>query len=175
VSGLDVDSPQGDKKILEILRRMGADVTINGTEIAVKKNRLFGTMVDAGDIPDLVPIISVLAACCEKGVTHIINAERLRIKESDRIQSVFNMLDTVGVAVSETDDGLVIWSDNELIGRVVNGYNDHRIVMSAAILSSECSLPVDITDYKAVEKSYPHFFNDFNSLGGNANVINDGK
>lgn len=175
VTGLDVNSPQGDKKILEILRRMGADVTINGTEITVKKNRLFGTIVDASDIPDLVPIISVLAACCEKGATHIINAERLRIKESDRIQSVFNMLDTVGAAVSETDDGLVIWSDNEMVGRVVEGYNDHRIVMSAAILSSECSLPVDITDYKAVEKSYPHFFNDFNSLGGNANVINDRK
>lgn len=175
VAGLDVNSPQGDKKILEILRRMGAEVTVNGTEITVKRNRLFGTVVDAGDIPDLVPIISVVAAACEKGVTHIINAGRLRIKESDRIQSVFNMLDTVGTAVSETDDGLVIWGDNELVGRTVEGCNDHRIVMSAAILSCECSLPVDITDYKAVEKSYPHFFNDFNSLGGNSNVINDGK
>ncbi len=175
VAGLDVNSPQGDKKILEILRRMGANVTVDGNEITVKKNRLFGTIIDAKDIPDLVPIISVLAACCEKGVTHIINASRLRLKESDRIQSVFQMLDRVGAIVSETDDGLVIWSDNELIGRVIDGYNDHRIVMSAAILSSECSLPVDITDYKAVEKSYPHFFSDFNSLGGNANVINDGK
>ena len=175
VSGLDINSPQGDKKILEVLRRMGADVNVDGSEITVKKNRLFGTIVDARDIPDLVPIISVLGACCEKGVTHIINAGRLRLKESDRIQSVFNMLDRVGVAVSETDDGLVIWSDNEMVGKVIEGYNDHRIVMSAAILSSECSLPVDITDYKAVEKSYPHFFEDFNSLGGNANVINDGK
>ena len=175
VSRLDVNSPQGDKKILEILRRMGAEVTVDGTDITVKRNRLFGTVVDAGDIPDLVPVISVVAAACEKGVTHIINAGRLRIKESDRIQSVFSMLNEVGAAVSETDDGLVIWSENELVGRVVDGCNDHRIVMSAAVLSCECSLPVDITDYKAVEKSYPHFFNDFNSLGGNANVINDGK
>ena len=175
VSGLDVNSPQGDKKVLEILRRMGADVTVDGKDITVKKNRLFGTIMDARDMPDLVPIISVLGACCEKGTTHIINGSRLRLKESDRIQSTFNMLDRVGVAVSETDDGLVIWSDNEMVGKVIDSCNDHRIVMSAAILSCECSLPVDIKDYKAVEKSYPHFFEDFNSLGGNANVINDGK
>ena len=175
VSGLDVNSPQGDKKILEVLRRMGAQVTVEGNDITVKKNRLFGTIVDARDVPDLVPIISVLGACCEKGTTHIINGSRLRLKESDRIKSTFNMLDRVGVAVSETDDGLVIWSDNEMVGKVVEGYNDHRIVMSAAILSSECVLPVDITDYNAVEKSYPHFFEDFNRLGGNANVINDGE
>ena len=175
VSGLQIDSPQGDKKILEILRRMGADVTVDGENITVKKNRLFGTIIDAKDIPDLVPIISVLAANCEKGVTHIINASRLRLKESDRIQSVFQMLDAVGAAICETDDGLVIWGDNELVGKVIDSYNDHRIVMAAAILSSECSLPVDIVNYKAVEKSYPQFFNDFNSLGGKANVINDGK
>lgn len=175
VCGLDVNSPQGDKKILDILKRMGADVEINGTEITVKRNKLFGTVVDARNIPDLVPIISVVGACCEKGATHIINAQRLRLKESDRIQSVFGMLDRVGVAVSETDDGLIIWSDNEMVGKVIDSYNDHRIVMSTAILSCECSLPVDITDYKAVEKSYPHFFEDFNSLGGRANVINDGK
>lgn len=175
VSGLNVNSPQGDKKILEVLRRMGADITIDGDEITVKKKRLFGTIVDARDVPDLVPIISVLGACCEKGTTHIINGSRLRLKESDRIQSTFNMLDRVGAAVSETDDGFVIWSDNEMVGKVIEGYNDHRIVMSSAILSCECTLPVDITDYKAVEKSYPHFFEDFNSLGGNANVINDGE
>lgn len=175
VTGLDVNSPQGDRKILEILRRMGAVVEVNGDEITVRKNRLFGTVIDAGDIPDLVPIVSVLGACCEKGVTHIINGSRLRLKESDRIKSTFQMLDRVGAAVSETDDGLVIWGDNEMVGRAIDSFNDHRIVMAAAILSCECSLDVDIKDYKAVEKSYPHFFDDFNSLGGNANVINDGK
>ncbi len=175
VVGIDVNSPQGDRKILDILRRMGAVVEIDGNEITVKKNRLFGIVVDAGDIPDLVPIVAVMGACCEKGVTHIVNGSRLRLKESDRIQSTFQMLDRVGVAVSETDDGLVIWGDNEMVGRVIDSFNDHRIVMATAILSCECSLDVDIKDYKAVEKSYPHFFDDFNNLGGNANVINDGK
>lgn len=175
VTGLDINSPQGDKKILDVLRRMGADVSVNGTEITVKKNKLMGTFVDASDIPDAVPIISVMASMCDKGVTHITNAQRLRLKESDRIQSVAGMLNSVRAAVSETDDGLVIWGENELVGGRVEGYNDHRIVMSAAILSCLCSIPVDITDYKAVEKSYPNFFEDFNSLGGDSNVINDGK
>ncbi len=175
VSGLNANSAQGDKKILDILKRMGASVQINNDEITVKKNKLMGTMVNGGDIPDLVPIVSVMGAMCDKGVTHIVNASRLRLKESDRIATTEALLSKVGAAVSETDDGLVIWGENELIGGRVEGANDHRIVMSAAILSCLCALPIDIVGAEAVEKSYPHFFEDFNSLGGKANVINDGK
>ena len=175
VSGLNINSTQGDKKILDILKRMGASVQINNDEITVKKNKLMGTMVNGGDIPDLVPIVSVVGAMCDKGVTHIINASRLRLKESDRIATTEALLTKVGAAVSETDDGLVIWGENDLIGGRVEGANDHRIVMSAAILSCLCALPVDIVGAEAVEKSYPQFFEDFNSLGGKANVINDGK
>lgn len=174
VSGLNINSTQGDKKILDILKRMGASVEVND-EITVKKNKLMGTMVNGGDIPDLVPIVSVMGAMCDKGVTHIVNASRLRLKESDRIATTEALLTKVGAAVSETDDGLVIWGENDLIGGRVEGANDHRIVMSAAILSCLCALPVDIVDAEAVNKSYPHFFEDFNSLGGKANVINDGK
>ena len=175
VSGLDINSTQGDKKILDILKRMGASVEINGDEITVKKNKLMGTMVNGGDIPDLVPVVSVMGAMCDKGVTHIVNASRLRLKESDRIATTESLLSKVGAAVSETDDGLVIWGENDLIGGRADGANDHRIVMSAAIFSSLCALPVDIVGAEAVSKSYPHFFEDFNSLGGKANVINDGK
>ena len=174
VSGLNINSTQGDKKILDILKRMGASVEVND-EITVKKNKLMGTMVNGGDIPDLVPIVSVMGAMCDKGVTHIVNASRLRLKESDRIATTEALLTKSGAAVSETDDGLVIWGENNLIGGRVDGANDHRIVMSAAILSCLCALPVDIVGAEAVEKSYPHFFEDFNRLGGKANVINDGK
>ena len=174
VSGLNINSTQGDKKILDILKRMGASVEVND-EITVKKSKLMGTMVNGGDIPDLVPIVSVMGAMCDKGVTHIVNASRLRLKESDRIATTEALLTKAGAAVSETDDGLVIWGENDLIGGRVEGANDHRIVMSAAILSCLCALPVDIVGAEAVNKSYPHFFEDFNSLGGKANVINDGK
>lgn len=172
VEGLDINSPQGDKAILNVLRRMGADVQISGTEITVKKNKLNGITVDAADIPDAVPIISVVASVCE-GETQIINAGRLRIKESDRIKAIVNMLASLGGKAEETADGLIIKGKESLIGGTADGCNDHRIVMSAAVLSNFCKSSVEITDAQAVEKSYPHFFNDFNRMGGNANVIND--
>lgn len=167
VTDLDINSPQGDKAILNVLKAMGADVKINGTQITVKRNSLNGVTVDANDIPDLVPIISVVAtACC--GDTKIINAGRLRIKESDRIKSVCQMITSVGGKTEETADGMIIYGGARLCGGTVNGFNDHRIVMSSSILSSLCQNGVEITDYKAVEKSYPHFFEHFNKMGGNA-------
>lgn len=175
VTGLDINSPQGDKEIINILKKIGADVEVTDAGITVKANRLTGLCVDGSDIPDAVPITAALAAMCQKGVTHFVNSARLRLKESDRIKSVCEMLTAVGAAASETDDGLVVWSDNQLIGGRVEGHNDHRIVMSAAILSCGCALPIDIIGAEAVEKSYPDFFKDFNSLGGKADVINDGK
>ncbi len=172
VTDLDINSPQGDKEILNVLSSMGADVQISGTKITVKKKELKGITVDASDIPDAVPIISVVATACQ-GDTKIINAQRLRIKESDRIKSVVNMLNAVGGNAEETDDGMIIHGIGKLQGGIVNGYNDHRIVMSASILSTLCKDNVEITEFKAVEKSYPNFFEDFNKLGGNANVLND--
>ncbi len=172
VTGLDVNSPQGDKKILDVLTSMGADVEIADNEITVKKNKLNAVIVDANDIPDAVPAISVVASV-SKGETKIINAGRLRIKESDRIKSVVEMLNAVGGCAEETDDGLVVKGKTDLQGGVVNGYNDHRIVMSASILSTLCKEGVVISDSNAVKKSYPDFFADFNKMGGNANVIND--
>lgn len=175
VKGLNMNSPQGDKKILEVLKRIGADVKTDGDSVSVKRNKLVGTIVDASDIPDLVPVISVLAALCDMGATHIVNAERLRLKECDRLAAMNETITNAGGFVSETDDGMIVWSDNFLTGGTFNGFNDHRVVMSAAIMSIGCSAEVDIMGAEAVNKSYPTFFEDFNSLGGKADVINDGK
>ncbi len=172
VTDIDINSPQGDKKIIDILSSMGADVTIGENEITIKKNQLSGVTVDASDIPDAVPILSVVATACT-GDTKIFNAGRLRIKESDRIKSVVDMLLSVGADAEETPDGIIIHGGKSLVGGTVKGYNDHRIVMSASMLSSLCEKDVIITDSNAVEKSYPDFFADFNKMGGNANVLND--
>ncbi len=174
VTDLDMNSPQGDRKIIDVLKNMGADVQIKGTEITIKKNKLNGITVDASDIPDAVPIISVVATACT-GDTKIINAQRLRIKESDRIKSVVEMINSVGGSAVETDDGLIIHGGKQLKGGSVNGYNDHRIVMSASVLSMLCENDVTISDSNAVEKSYPDFFKDFNKMGGNSDVLNDRK
>ena len=113
VTDLDINSPQGDRKILDVLKSMGADVFVNGNEITVKKNKLNAIIVNASDIPDLVPIISVVATACN-GETRIVNAGRLRIKESDRIKSVVDMLNSVGAEAKETDNGIIINGKKEL-------------------------------------------------------------
>ena len=173
VTDLDINSPQGDKKILDVLKNMGADIAVSGNDITVKADKLSGTTVDASDIPDLVPIISVTAAL-SSGETQIKNAGRLRLKECDRLAAVYDMLTAVGISVNQTEDGLIIKGGSPTGGKV-SGCNDHRMVMSASILSLFCSEPITVTDAQAVEKSYPSFFEDFNSLGGNASVIDNGK
>ena len=146
VTELDNESNQGDKAIVKLLKELP-------------------TAIDAADIPDLVPILSIAAAVAN-GVTTIYNAGRLRIKESDRIQSTYEMLRNLGVNVEKKPDGLTVHGGNRLKGGVISSYNDHRIAMSAAIASHFCNEPIIIKDAKAVEKSYPRFFDDFQMLGG---------
>ena len=164
VDNLALNSIQGDKKILDILLQFGAKIENKGNSAHISKGNLKGIKVDASDIPDLVPIICVLA-CCANGKTVIKNAGRLRIKESDRIKSVVEMITSLGGNAKETDDGIVI-EGSKLSGGVVNSYNDHRIAMSATIASLVCENQVEIIDAQSVEKSYPSFYNDFIKLGG---------
>lgn len=164
VSGLSSDSPQGDKAISEIIRcfsryNIGTtdayNITANDDE----------TIIDASEIPDLVPVISVLASLTP-GTSRIVNAERLRIKESDRLKTTCAMLTALGGDVTETEDGLIINGKESLSGGTVDGAGDHRIVMSAAIAATCCTKPVHITGAQAVNKSYPRFFDDYMMLGG---------
>ena len=127
--------------------------------------KLGGIDIDAADIPDLVPIMAAVAAVAE-GKTTIYNAERLRLKESDRLKTVSETLNILGADVSETDDGLVINGKPELVGGTVNASGDHRIAMMAAIAALRCKNEVIIENAEAVNKSYPAFFEDYNRLSG---------
>lgn len=164
VSNLNFNSPQGDKKIIDILREFGAEVSVNKDIATVKHSNLHGIKVDASDIPDLVPIICAVA-CNADGETVITNAERLRIKESDRIKSVVEMITKLGGKIKETADGMIV-TGNLILGGEVNSCNDHRIAMTAAVLSSIAEKPIKIIQAEAVNKSYPHFFDDFKILKG---------
>ena len=144
VDGLNYNSLQGDMNIL---------------------NAKALTQIDASEIPDLVPILAVLA-CARKGKTVIYNAERLRIKESDRLETVRKSLSSLGADIEETADGLIINGTGSLNGGECESFNDHRIAMSCAIASCLCKNNVIIKDAQAVNKSYPKFFKDFESLGG---------
>ena len=160
VCGLDTSSAQGDREILNILKRMGASISRSDDGITVTPGDLFGIEIDASQIPDIVPVISVVASVA-LGKTRIYNASRLRLKESDRIESTCKMLTALGADITETPDGLIIHGKSRLSGGVVSSYNDHRIAMSAAIASLVCKNPVTVEGIEAVNKSYPSFLSDF--------------
>lgn len=170
VTALDTDTAQGDSKIVPLLQRFGARAETNGSHATVSPHILSGVTIDAAEIPDLVPVLSVMA-CAAVGTTKIINAARLRIKESDRLQTIAESLNALGGKVSELPDGLIIEGTGRLRGGVVNSFNDHRIAMALSIASTICTGDVIIRDAAAVEKSYPKFFEDFKRLGGKADVI----
>ena len=160
VQGLDQNSRQGDKEILSVLEKMGSDIILDSDGITVNPSHLHGIEIDASNIPDLVPILAVAASVAE-GETKIFGAARLRIKESDRIESVCATLSSLGADIRATDDGMIIRGKKSLLGGEVDSYNDHRIAMSAAIASLVCDGAVKITRFEAINKSYPTFAENF--------------
>ena len=162
-TGLDIHSRQGDRAMLDILARFGASIEISNFAVTVSKGELRGIEIDAGDIPDLVPILSVVAAAA-KGETVIRNAGRLRGKESDRLAAATSVLSELGTDIKETKDGLIIHGGIRLKGGTVSSWRDHRIAMSAAIAAVLCDGPVIIQDAGAVNKSYPGFFDERSKL-----------
>lgn len=166
ITGLDFNSLQGDKKVAKILAEFGAKVKEKGNALTVKKNKLQAVEIDAKDIPDMVPALSIVASV-SKGKTVFKNAERLRLKESDRIKSVVNMINSLGGEAEETPNGLIVIGKEKLKGGTVDGANDHRIVMSASIASAVCENQVIIEGSEAVEKSYPQFFEIIKTIGFN--------
>lgn len=157
LSNLNPDSVQGDKKILDII-----------SEICYNDNKSFH--VDCSDIPDLVPILAVLGSF-GKSESVIFNAQRLRIKESDRLVAISETLNKLGGNITVTDDGLIIKPVKVLHAGTVESFGDHRIVMAASIAALKADGDIIIKGAEAVEKSYPDFFRDYNNLGGKSNVI----
>ncbi len=148
-TGLDEASPQGDAAVME------------ASETIMRGN----ATIDARDIPDLVPVLAVLAAV-SPGTTRFVNAQRLRIKESDRLATVTEMLTALGADIEETPDGLIVRRKSMLRGGSVHAHGDHRIAMSAAVAAVACIGEVSIENAESVTKSYPDFWQDYAALGG---------
>lgn len=155
--GLNENSIQGDKAIVDILHKMK---NLTDDEITI----------DASQIPDLIPIIAVVSSCMKYKTTYISNAKRLRIKESDRLYAICSQLKKIGADVIELEDGLIIRGNTSLNGCIsnesVNSFNDHRIAMALAIAATKCKNNIVLEDYESVTKSYPNFWNDYVKLGG---------
>lgn len=163
VKNMPTHTLQGDRAVIDILRGFGADVSICGSEITVKKGNLTGCEIDASGIPDLVPVLSVVAAAA-KGETRIINAARLRYKESDRLATTSELLKCLGGDVTELSDGLIINGSGHLVGGTVNSHNDHRIAMSAAVAACISTSPVTVLEPECTGKSFPRFWENFEQL-----------
>ena len=126
--------------------------------------------IDVSGCPDLLPPLAVMAAV-RTGTTHFINAARLRIKESDRLVTVHHLLTALGGQAEEGPDSLTVRGVPALSGGTVDGANDHRIVMAAAIAATRADAPVTILGADAVRKSYPSFWEDYKQLGGVFDVL----
>lgn len=147
VTNLNPASTQGDRAAAALLSALDSHCKI-----------------DASDIPDLVPVLAVVAAR-NKGAVFT-NIRRLRLKESDRVATVIEMIQSLGGMAESTEDTLTIYGTG-LTGGTVNSYNDHRIAMAAAIAATVCTSPVTILGAEAVNKSYPGFWKEYRNLGGN--------
>jgi 3-phosphoshikimate 1-carboxyvinyltransferase len=164
IPNLSTQSRQADKKILEVLSDIGAGVLVDGQQITVSKAWLASFDTDATDCPDLFPALAVLATAC-RGTSTIKGLHRLFTKESNRVESITEMLWRYGVDYSAADDTLYIDGRERVQYTSIDGYNDHRIVMAAAVCALRAKGFVDISDAGAVAKSYPDFFTHMQQCG----------
>ena len=171
--GLLRDSRQGDRAVVALLQAFGAQAQWTEGGVFVRRGALHGIEIDAADIPDLVPILAVVAALAQDE-TCIRHIGRLRYKESDRVSALLNMLHALGVDASADTDTLTVQGRGRLAGGVVDGCHDHRVVMAAAVAATAADAPVVILGAEAAAKSYPGFADQFAVLGGQWEEADDG-
>lgn len=158
VEGLDKNSTQGDKEILNILEKMGCSIKWNGMAVTVKgPEKLKGGVFDLNAIPDTLPALSVAAAFAE-GDTILGNVEQARIKETDRIKVMRENLNELGVEADERRDALIIHGNGSVKGGKAKGYGDHRVIMALAILGTKTEEKTEIDDVSAASVTFPTFF-----------------
>ena len=165
LTGLDLASAQGDRAIFDLLGQMGGQLHAEAQAIHAEKSALQGHIINVRDMPDLAPALCV-AACATQGTTRIEGAARLRLKESDRLHAMAVELGKLGASIREEPEALEIQGGAPLRHAVVDSHNDHRIAMALAIAAPLCQGGLTLTGAEAVQKSAPHFFEEYASLGG---------
>ncbi|MBO7741735.1 MAG: 3-phosphoshikimate 1-carboxyvinyltransferase [Victivallales bacterium] len=157
VTGLRRDSLQGDSAMAELLRQFGAEITLTDNTCTVLPGELRGIDIDMRPIPDLAPVLAVVASCAG-GTTRLLNAGRLRLKESDRLETTANLINSLGGKAEISGETLTVQGVPALRGGSVDSAGDHRIAMAAAVAALRCAEGVTITGADAVAKSWPDFF-----------------
>ena len=161
---LDMNDAQGDKQLIHLLQKMGADIVVDEKKLKIKGGKpLQGIAIDANSIPDLLPALAVIATKAA-GKTFIFNVEQARLKETDRIHSMTEGLTRMGATIEEHADGMTIYP-SALQGAIVNGYGDHRTVMALSIAGLLAEGNTMITDGEAVTKTFPNYVQTMQSIG----------
>ncbi len=175
IYNLDMNTAQGDKKIIDVLLEMGAEIEVGQNNVRVLGgHKLKGVSFDCGDTPDLFPVLAVLGAVAE-GKTDIFNAQHVRYKESDRISAMARELSKMGVHVEEKPDGIIIYG-GKVKGAHVESYNDHRVFMALTVAALAAEGESVISGVESVDVSYPSFIEDMLSIGADIRLVdkNDG-
>lgn len=170
VKGLNPKSLQGDKAIIDILKDYGARIEIKDDSIRVGAGERNNLTIDIDEIPDMLPALSILASAADGGKSTFYNAKRLRIKESDRLSTTCQLINNLGGRAVEKEDSLEVYGTGGLRGGRVDSHNDHRIAMAAATGSFIATKPIEIINHRAVNKSYPDFYEDFVRIGGQIDI-----
>lgn len=175
--GLDADSLQGDRACVEVFGRFGLDIRWEGDKLIAENPRhgeafggLRGQTLDVSDITDMVPAAAVCAAL-SRGETRFLNAGRLRLKESDRLEAMKEAVNSLGGQARVEGNTLIVNGVERLKGGLAQGCNDHRVVMALAGAGLRSGLPVEVTDAGSINKTYPTFFEELRRLGGEADVV----
>lgn len=170
LSGMDMNSTQGDKNIIQALEAAGANMDVGANVISVKKSKLSAFKFDATHCPDLFPPLVALASYCQ-GITTISGVGRLRFKESNRGVTLQKEFAKMNVRIDINEDIMTIWGGNILKGNTVSSNNDHRIAMATAVAGLQAKGDTAISAAEAVNKSYPGFYDDLQKL--NARILYD--
>lgn len=173
IKGLNLASQQGDKEVIEILKRMGCQLVANQEGYQITCQQLQATYIDGSQCPDIIPVIA-LACACSQGVSIIDHIERLRIKECDRLKATVEVINQLGGYAIEKENAMEIHGVSQLKGGYVSAYNDHRMAMMEAIAATICKEDIIIDQKECVKKSYPRFWEDFCMLGGTYDECNLG-
>ncbi len=170
IEGLDMEDPQGDKKIIEIIQKMGAQITVDYRRLIIRGGtQLHGISIDCNDIPDLVPTLAVLGTIAE-GKTILTNCAHARLKETDRIHSMATELKKMGGKIEERPDGMTI-SENALTGTALHGYGDHRTIMALAIAGLKAEGETTIDTAEGIQKTFPEFVELMRGLGADMKLV----
>ncbi len=169
LQGLDLNDTQGDQKIIEILKLMGGQITIENQNIKIQGgSKLHGIAIDCGDIPDLIPTLAVLATQAE-GTTKLFNVAHARIKETDRLTSMATQLKRMGAQIEEQNDALII-QKSKLYSAALHGYYDHRTIMALTVAGLLAEGETTIDTAENIKKTFPNFIETISSLGAKVTI-----